>query len=391
MTQIIDKNLCCGCSACYSVCSHSAITMKLDKEGFEYPFIDQDACVDCRLCKNVCPVLQYENNGHKRSASNDIQRGVVARNNNYEQRIISSSGGIFPSIAEFIINQGGVVIGAAYDENWNVVHKIVDKKEDLIHLQGSKYIQCKADNSTFKIIRKELLKGRKVLYAALACQVEGLKSYLMKEYDNLYTIDLICMGIPSYVVWQKYLDAFFNGENITAVNFKEKSRGWDNFSCRIETDRRVFKEKGMDNLYLRSMFLSWNMRPSCFNCPFKHEQRFSDFTLADAWGVYRLTPQINDNKGLSSVIIHSSKGLRLWEELGEKIDSADVSIEEIAKGNSNLISNKTMSGDRALFYRLLDENPRKAFVELCSIKKPSILSRILNIIRHLLNRFGSLL
>lgn len=384
MTEIIENNRCCGCGSCYSVCPHNAITMKLDNEGFEYPYISQDVCVDCGLCQKVCPVLQYESKEQIRIANNDVQKGVVARNKNYEQRIISSSGSIFPPIAEFIINQGGIVIGAAYDDHWNVVHKTVEKKKDLVHLQGSKYLQCKADNSTFGIIRKELLKGRKVLYAGLACQVEGLKSYLMKEYDNLYTIDLICMGIPSYVVWQKYLEAFFKGESITAINFKEKSDGWDSFSFKVKTDRRVFKEKGMNNLFLRSMFLSWNMRPSCFNCPFKRAQRFSDFTLADAWGVYKSTPQINDNKGLSSVIIHSKKGLDLWKELSGSIDSIDVSIEEIAKGNSNLISNKPMTGDRSLFYRLLDENPYKAFTKLCSIKKPSILRRVVSKIKVLL-------
>ena len=337
MLEILEKDRCCGCASCYSVCSHNAITMKLDNEGFEYPFINQNSCLDCGLCQKVCPVIQYDNNANLRLSNNNIQKGFAARNKNYDQRLQSSSGSIFPPIAEWIIEQGGIVVGVAYDKNFNAVHRVIDKKEDIKHIQGSKYLQCKADDVTFKTIKKELQCGRKVLYAGMACQVEGLKAFLRKEYENLYTIDLICMGIPSYIVWQKYLKTYFNGENIRSVNFKEKSIGWDTFTFRIDTDKRTFKERGMHNLYLRSMFLSWNMRPSCFNCPFKHAERLSDFTLADAWGVSKSVPEINDNKGLSSVIIHSQKGLELWNDIKDKIDSVEVSIDEIAKGNSNLI------------------------------------------------------
>lgn len=381
MQEIIEKSKCCGCAACCSACAHKAITMKLDDEGFEYPVINQDTCKDCGLCQTVCPVLQYDKRQDIRKANNNAQVGFAARNINYDQRLISSSGSIFPPIAEWILEQGGIVVGVAYDDEWNAVHKIIDKKEKLPLIQGSKYLQCKTDNETFKTVRRELQNGRKVLYSAMACQVEALKSFLRKEYENLYTIDLICMGVPSYVVWQKYIKAFFSGETIKHVNFKEKSIGWDSFCFRVDTDKRTFKERGMQNLYLRSMFLSWNMRPSCFNCPFKNAERISDFTLADAWGVSKSTPQINDNKGLSSVVVHSSKGLKLWNELKGKIQSVEVAIDEIAKGNSNLIRNKPQTGDRKLFYSMLEDNPKDAFVKLCTEKKPSKANRMINKIK----------
>lgn len=388
MLEILEKDKCCGCASCYSVCTHQAINMKLDDEGFEYPVVNQERCVDCGLCQKVCPVIQYDNNATKRSVNNDSQIGFAARNKNYEQRLISSSGSIFPPIAEWIIEQGGIVVGVGYDEEFNAVHKIIDRKEDIKVIQGSKYLQCKADNVTFKHIKTELIKGRIVLYSGMACQVEGLKSYLRKDYENLYTIDLICMGIPSYIVWQKYLKTYFEGENIKSVNFKEKSIGWDSFSFRIDTDKRTFKECGMHNLYLRSMFLSWNMRPSCFNCPFKHAERLSDFTLADAWGVSKSVPEINDNKGLSSVIVHSSKGWKLWNSISERIDYVEVSIDEIAKGNSNLISNKPQSGDRKLFYRTLSDNPNRAFGKLCAIEKPSMIKMIYKIFHSLFQKIS---
>lgn len=389
MLEVIEKNKCCGCSACFSACGHQAITMQLDSEGFEYPIINQEACVDCGLCQSVCPVLQYENRMDIRVKNSDVQIGFSARNKNFSQRLVSSSGSIFPPIAEWILDNNGLVVGAAYDNDFNVVHKFVESKAELCALQGSKYLQCKADNETFKYIRKELKNGRKVLYSGMACQVEGLKSFLRKDYDNLYTIDLICMGIPSYVVWQKYLAAFFGDEKIKSINFKEKSIGWDTFTFRVDTDKRIFKERGMHNLYLRSMFLSWNMRPSCFQCPFKKAKRISDFTLADAWGVYHSTPDINDNKGLSSVIVHSNKGLELWNILKDKIDSVQVSIDGIAAGNSNLITNKPQTGDRKLFFETLNVNSKEAFLNLCSIRKAPLKQRIKNKLIAMLSRFGA--
>ena len=192
------------------------------------------------------------------------------------------------------------------------------------------------------------------------------------------------MGIPSYRVWKVYLNTFFQNENIKTVNFKEKSIGWDSFVFKIETDKRVFRERGMQNLYLQSMFRSWNMRPSCFKCPFKKAVRISDFTLADAWGVSKSVPQINDNKGLSSVVIHSNKGLKLWKEIEGNLDYACVSIDEIAKGNSNLVSNKSQMGNRKLFYDILKKDPRKAFIKLCTVRKRGFLIRMLFKIKRFL-------
>lgn len=376
MIEVLEHNRCTGCAACYTACAHNAITMSFDDEGFEHPVINQEVCLDCGLCQSVCPVLQYDKRQTLRTANNDAQIGFAARNKNYNQRLISSSGSIFPPIAEWILEKGGLVVGTAYDEYFNAKHLIIESQNDLKDIQGSKYLQCKADNTTFKRIRDELKTGRLVLYSGMACQVEGLKSYLRKDYDNLYTIDLICMGIPSSVVWQKYLNAFFKGEKILHINFKEKSIGWDTFSFYVKTDKREFKERGMENLYLQSMFRSWNMRPSCFQCPFKKEERFSDFTLADCWGASKLVPEINDNKGLSSVIVHSKKGHVLWQELSDRIDYREISIEDIAAGNSNLVQNKPKSGDRHLFYDLLERNPQKAFEKLCKVNRPSLLIRM---------------
>ena len=372
--NLADVERCTGCGACLASCTHGAITMKFDREGFEVPVIDAEACVGCGKCEAVCPVLHFSK--QESLAYSDCQKGYAARNRHMEQRLVSSSGGIFPAIAEWILSQGGMVVGTTFDERYEAVHGIAEDDHQLQKLQGSKYLQCRADTTTFRTIKENLKKGRLVLYSGMACQVVGLKSFLGKDYPNLYTIDLICMGIPSSVVWKRYLETYFKGEEIRHVNFKEKSIGWDRFCVLIDTDKRCFREDGMSNHYMRSMFLTWNMRRSCFNCPFKRAERVSDFTLADCWGASRLVPQMHDNKGLSSVIVHSQKGHRLWCELQRKVDMKEIPIEAIAEGNSNLTTHKVPDKGREQFYRTLEKNPKEAFETLCAMREPSRLERL---------------
>lgn len=239
MIEIIEKKYCTGCEACLNVCPHAAIMMVRDHEGFDYPSIYSDKCVDCGLCVKVCPVLHYEDIADKRKIYNDVQKAIAAKTNCEEWRRVSSSGGVFPAIANYILEHGGVVAGAAFDEHFDVHHVIINDKKDLIKVQASKYAQSRI-KYIYKEIKKYLTDGRLVLFTGMACQIEGLKSYLRKEYSNLYTADLICMGIPSPGVWRGYLDTTFQGESIRHVNFKDKTYGWRVFALRIETDRRSF-------------------------------------------------------------------------------------------------------------------------------------------------------
>jgi hypothetical protein len=172
------------------------------------------------------------------------------------------------------------------------------------------------------------------------------------------------MGVPSPGVWQKYLSAFFPQEKIESVNFKEKSIGWNRFCFYAKTDKREYRDIGMENLYLRSMFLTWNIRPSCFVCPFKKLNRLSDITLADCWGANKLVPEINDNKGLSSVLVHSEKGARLLNAIKSKLLIREIPLDEIVKGNINMIENKPERDGRDLFYEMLKNDPKKAFETL---------------------------
>ncbi|GFH99801.1 NAD(P)H-quinone oxidoreductase subunit I, chloroplastic [Bacteroidaceae bacterium] len=361
MTKIIEKKYCTGCEACLNVCSHAAIIMERDSEGFDYPSIDGGKCVECGLCTKVCPVLHYEETADYRKEYNDVQKAVAAKTNREEWRQISSSGGIFPVVANYILEQNGMVVGAAFDGCFDVHHIIIDNKNDLFKVQASKYAQSRIGN-IYKEIKKYLADGKLVLFAGMACQVEGLKSFLRKEYSNLYTIDLICMGIPSPGVWRSYLDTTFHGEKIKFVNFKDKTYGWRTFSLCVETDQRSFLQKGFDNAFFQCMFKTYSLRPSCFNCPFKKEERLSDFTLADCWGTVEEVPHLDDNKGLSSVIIHSSKGWRLWKKLASLVDTKEVALASIVVHNENLVRNRQCSSYRHEFYKLFVHSPRQAFI-----------------------------
>ena len=212
MIQISDKRKCCGCSACVQACPKQCITMQQDAEGFLYPQVDTSNCIDCGLCENVCPFL------HPYEPRTPIHT-YAAINNDEQIRLESSSGGIFTLLAEQIINDGGVVFGALFDDNWQVTIDHTETTDGLAAFRGSKYVQARVGD-TYAKCAKFLKAGRKVLYSGTPCQVTGLKLYLGKDYDNLQLVEIACHGVPSPAVWRDYLYSVSHGEKITSVNFR---------------------------------------------------------------------------------------------------------------------------------------------------------------------------
>ena len=198
MIDIKEKNNCCGCSACVQICPKQCISMAADNEGFLYPQVNSAICIDCGLCEKVCPVINQ-------SAPREPLVVYAAKNNNEDIRLKSSSGGIFTLLAEKVIEEGGVVFGAKFDADWNVVHDYTETIEGLAAFRGSKYVQSIIGDN-FKTAKQFLNNGRKVLFSGTPCQIAGLKKYLRKEYDNLLTVDVVCHGVPSPMVWRDYLD-----------------------------------------------------------------------------------------------------------------------------------------------------------------------------------------
>lgn len=217
MICLTDKSQCCGCEACRNVCPKQCITLKEDKEGFLYPEINVTTCIKCGLCERVCPMLLQSNKERMPVAV------YAAKHKDDNIRLVSSSGGAFTFLAEKVIEQGGVVFGARFDENWQVVHDYVETKSELSLFRGSKYVQSRIGNS-YQQVQQFLKSGRLVLFTGTSCQILGLKLFLRKQYDNLLAIDVICHGVPSPKVWKKYLNevAFGHCSQITDISFRNK-------------------------------------------------------------------------------------------------------------------------------------------------------------------------
>lgn len=380
MIKIKDKKDCCGCYACYSICPKQCITMKADEEGFWYPVVNQDKCINCNLCKKVCPII------NKPECISYDRKAYAMYNKNEDVRLQSSSGGIFTLLAEYIINNNGKVYGATFDDDFNVKHIGIDKLENISLLQGSKYVQSKIEN-VYKSVKTDLNNGRQVLFTGTPCQVVGLKSFLRKEYDNLILMDIVCHGVPSPLIWQKYLDELKKSykQNIQQIYFRNKDTGWKNYSIKIVFDKDIYKKIGLNDVYMRGFIGDIYLRPSCYSCKFKGIERISDITVADFWGIQNVKPKMDDNKGISLVVIQSEKGKAIFEKVKENIEFVNVNINESLKYNPSALKPVTYNVKRDEFFAELSMN--KNIEELIKrYTKRNIVQRIKMKIKRLIKR-----
>lgn len=334
---MINKTLsnmkdCTGCHACTNICPKKCIFMKDDNEGFLYPIVDYNICIKCKRCVNVCPI-----NNNIKSYNTPIAYACYNKDENI--RLNSSSGGIFSLLAEKMIDRGGVVFGAVFNDNFEVEHKYIETKENIELLRGSKYVQSKIGTS-YRQVKDFLESGREVLFSGTPCQIAGLKNYLVKAYSNLLTVDLICHGVPSPYVWQKYIKFRENkaGSEISKITFRNKKMGWKQFSVSFLFKNNTEYNKIYSNdLYMTAFLKNISLRPSCYNCRFKTLNRQSDITLADFWGVQNIFPEIDDDKGVSLIFINSQSGEKIYSEILDNIVYKEVDILDAVKYNSAAI------------------------------------------------------
>lgn len=348
MIQIKDLHDCCGCGACAQGCPKQCIQMTQDKEGFLYPQIDKKQCVDCGLCEKICPFLNISN-------SSQTTKAFAAYNPNPQTRQNSSSGGIFSLFAEWIIQQQGVVFGASFNSKWEVVHVYITKLNELHKLQGSKYIQSNIGQS-FKEVKSFLDKGKKVLFSGTPCQISGLKHFLRKEYPNLFTIDFICHGVPSPLIWQLYLNETISKHHkqksdIKSINFRNKDKGWKDFQFTINARPYLVNESMGENIYMKAFLSNLILRPSCHSCRVKSGRSGSDITIGDFWKVENVIPEWNDNKGTSAIVINSEKGEELFSNI--KCKKKSVGIEKIIQYNIAYNESAKTSPSREYFFNHL--------------------------------------
>ena len=320
MVKITDLTKCSGCSACASVCPKSCISMVRDKEGFTYPKVNEEICINCGLCEKVCPIITpKETTGPIKAAYAALTKSESIREN-------SSSGGLFYELAMTIIKDGGIVFGACFDKDMRIVHGSAQSEEELFRLLGSKYAQSDTSD-IFPGVKEALNSGRAVLFSGTPCQVAGLHSFLKKPYDNLYCIDLICHGVPSPKIWESYISSKENKacSKLKSVCFRCKDSGWRGYSVKLVFENGyVYKKKAYDDCYFKAFLGDLATRPSCYDCHFKGENRYSDITLGDFWGIEHVAPDMDGNKGTTLVMIRTEKGNTLLEKVRERITLKEV-------------------------------------------------------------------
>lgn len=347
MIKITDKSKCCGCSACAQRCPKQCIKMQQDAEGFFYPKVDASVCIDCHLCERVCPVI---NQGAERKPLEVF----AAKCSNDDIRTQSSSGGLFTLLAEQTIEQGGVVFGARWDEEWNVRHDYTETKEGIVKLRSSKYLQSVIGDSYLKA-EKFLKEGRKVMFTGTPCQIAGLKHFLRKDYDNLLAVEVICHSVPSPGVWQRYLSEKLHSlswkkADISHITFRDKRTGWKGYSFAIENKKgEGYTELGSKNAFMRGFLADLYTRPSCHACPAKQLKSGSDITLGDFWGIESLMPEIDDNHGVSAVLANTDRGRKALNDLQMRM--YPLSYEELIKRNPALIRSVAEPKNRAEFFK----------------------------------------
>jgi len=351
MITLCDKKLCSGCGACFTACPAQAIEMIWDDEGFVQPQVIRGKCIGCGICEKSCPVLSPKKGGDKPTA-------YGAYNKDELTRATSSSGGVFTLLAKQVISEGGVVYGAAFaDDLRSVRHIGVETEEDLALLRGSKYVQSQAF-SVFSDVKNHLKEGRKVLFSGTPCQIEGLRGYLAKRYDNLLCVDMICHGVPSKKVWHKYIEQQekLAGAALTAVSFTDKSNGWNSRCVRLSFANGTEKiiPHGKDS-FMKAFSANISLRESCSNCAAKKLNRLSDITIADFWGVNRLSPALYDNKGTSLLMIHSEKGAAAFEGVRDKLELSQTDLEAAVACNGAATGSATAHPKRKEFFADIDK------------------------------------
>ena len=350
--MIDDISRCCGCEACVQKCPRDCIEMKADHEGFYYPYVNTSDCVECGLCNKVCPIQTVNSR-----INGKIPTAYAAFAQDDKIRKESTSGGVFSVLAGRVIDENGSVFGAIMSEDCkNVLHIEAQNLSDLEAMRGSKYVQSRIGD-TYKRIEEELIKHRRVMFSGTPCQVGGLKRYLGREYENLICVDLICHGVPSPKLWKKYVEYREKcaGANLSKAFFRYKKYGWKNSSVLFKFSNnaeysRVFSKDMFGRMFSQNICL----RPACYQCHFKNLQRMSDITLADFWGCESICPELDDGKGLSLVLVHSSKGHRLLEQCSPCLVMKQVD-ERWSNENKAMTQSAIRPRNRDDFFERVDE------------------------------------
>ena len=331
--KVCDGSLCVGCALCADVCPNGALTAGEDKYGFIRPMIDPSLCVGCGACSSVCPANEA---GAGRGAISvfaayALDEGVRSK---------SSSGGVFRLLADDVIESGGVVAAVGFDGEFHAVYKIAEDSAALCELMGSKYTEARS-GGIYKKVKKLLDEGRRVLFVGTACRVAALKNFC-GERDGLLTVDLICHGVPTGRLLEKYLEGF---GGVRSVSFRDKSLGWLEFSMRVEGEK-TYRRSNFSDPYLRTFLNNAALRESCYDCRFKGDNYRSDITLGAFWGIYDKIPSMDDDGGTSAVVIRTPAGEAAFCRIKDKMKVARSTYSDLAEVNPSVEKSAKRHSDR---------------------------------------------
>lgn len=380
MIKIIDKKECCGCYACKNICPKDCIDMNIDEEGFWYPKVDTKKCINCNLCEKVCPFIEDP----QKEEFNHI--AYACKNKNEQVRLESSSGGVFSNLCEYVIGKGGVVFGAAFNENLEVEHMEANTIEDCKKFRGSKYVQSKIGDC-YKKAKGYLEKGKLVLFSGVFCQIEGLNLYLRKKYNNLITLDIICHGVPSPFVFSVYKNALElkNNSKLENIIFRDSSESWRNYNYKIVFENKkeiidLFK----NNIYSKGFLNDLYLRPSCYDCKSKDFKSNSDILLGDYWGIQDIHPEFDDDKGVSLVVVNTIKGKEVFDCIYNNMDVIDTNLDYAITNNPSIIKSVTYNKNREKFFSNLNDNNLEELIE--TYTKITIYTKVKNKLKYILKR-----
>lgn len=408
MIAIINKKDCVGCRGCVQICPKSCISFNEDEQGFCYPKVNLDLCIHCNLCEKVCPVINQ-------STPRKPLAVYAAKNSNADILDKSSSGGIFYALAADVIKSGGVVFGARFNDEWNVVHDFAETFEDVTAFQTSKYVQSDIGDSYIKV-REFLKRGRKVLFSGTPCQIAGLNLFLRKDYGNqLLKVDIVCHGVPSPRVWKDYmqyhlyqLEAAENlsfqsmANEIVSINFRDKKLGWQNYGLSVYAShgkdnkenqsvhnssepREVFFEPHYQNLYMQGFLKDLYLRPSCYACPAKCGKSNSNITLGDFWGIRTSYPDYYSGQYYSLLLVKSSTCDDILASI-EGIDIKETTYEAATRGNPSIEMSARKPSKYEEFWLSYQKTGLKAIETTVRSMQPSIMARAITRIKYILKR-----
>ncbi len=346
---------CTGCTACADICPRACITMKPDQRGFVHPEINPSQCIGCLRCQNACPIetpLQLPG-----------QESIIyaGKSLNDQNRIASSSGGVFSELVSLVLKKGGIVCGAAFDEAFTVKHCFAETMDQAAAFRGAKYAQSDL-SGIFPRLREQLDRGRLVLFSGLPCQVGGLLGFLGKRYPNLICVDFVCHSVPSPEFWRRYLkyrsEMNGHGKSPLSVSMRSKETGWSRYrySVQMRFPHGTYSAISKDDPYMKLFVNGCLSRESCGSCRFKGIDRLSDITLGDCWGVWDFDPEYDDDKGVSLIIVHSKLGQELLTETRDTLSFHKIEAEEAIKRNPAIMQAAILPQKRNDIQRRLVRN-----------------------------------